>query len=561
MKKLESEINAALGKKKADIVIKNAKILNVFSEELEEADLAICKDTIVGIGDYQGKKEIDAAGKFVVPSFIDGHMHLESSIVSPYEYSKAVVPHGTGAVVADPHEIANVCGTRGIDYILQCSENLPMDIYIMCPSCVPATPFDENGYSIGHEEIAEYLKKERVIGLAEFMNFPGVFTCDEEALEKIEAARKCGKIIDGHAPGLNAYEINAYTTAGIYSDHECTNAKEAIDKLKRGQWIMIREGTACKNLQSLLPLFEDKYYGRCLLVTDDKHPGELAKEGHIDHIIRKAIASGAPVLNAYTMATYNAARYFGLNRSGAIAPGYKADFLVLDNLENVDVELVFKDGCMVYDKSGNNGPVKTFLKPYIESSLEETVRGTVKINQVEAKDFVIEKAEERVIGLVEGEILTTDVGYAERVNVEEDILKLAVVERHHYTGHIGKCYIKGYGLKSGAVATTVSHDSHNIIVVGTNDRDMAYAVMQLKAMQGGMIVVENQEVRACLELPIAGLMSDLDVYETQQRMDMLKSEAHKLGVSQGIDPLMTLSFASLPVIPKLRLTTKGVVEL
>lgn len=552
-------IASALGEYKAELVLKNATVFNVFTNEMEQGDLAVNNGYIVGIGDYSGETEIDATGKTIVPGFIDGHMHIESSIVTPAQYSKAVLPHGTTSIVADPHEIANVCGTDGIDYILKTTDNLPLDVYIMVPSCVPATPFDENGYKIGVEEVKQYLKNDRVLGLAEMMNYPGVFARDAEVIEKIKAAMNERKIIDGHAPRLSGKELNAYSTAGVFSDHECTNADEAIEKLKRGQWIMVREGTACKNLEALLPLCAEPYFHRCLFATDDKHPGDLVREGHIDHIIRKAIKLGVDPAIAYRMATINAAVYFRLASVGAVCPGYRADFVVLNDFETVDIDSVYKDGFKV---AGVREGVKWSIEwdnKYLRAGVKASIRDTINISSVTAKDFIIEEPA-KVIGLVKNEILTTDEGEAEAVDIEKDILKLAVVERHHHTGHIGLAYIKGYGLKEGAVATSIAHDSHNIICVGTNDKDMAAAVMAMKKIKGGMVFVKGGKIVESLSLPIGGLMCDLPVEEAQAKMDAVKAAAHEAGVNQYIDPFMTLSFTSLAVVPTLRLTTLGVVD-
>lgn len=549
-------IEAAIGKRQPELVIKNARILNVFTGEMEQGDLAVDNGYFVGIGEYHGNKEIDAKGKTIVPGFIDGHIHLESSVVTPYQFAKAVVPHGTTAVVTDPHEIANVCGTKGIDYILEATKELPLDVYIMVPSCVPATPFDESGCTLDSKIIAEYLQKDRVLGLAELMNYPGVFMQDEEVVGKINAAMQNGKIIDGHAPGVCGKELNAYTSAGVYSDHECTKASEAIDKIRRGQWIMIREGTASRNLEALLPICKEPYYSRCLFATDDKHPGELATNGHIDFIIRKAIKNGVKPEIAYRIATINAATYFRLQYTGAICPGYHADFVILNDFNKVDIDSVYKDGIKVSENtSDSNWMIDT--PNYDEVSAD--ICDTIHVKEVCASDFAIDKRE-KVIGLVPGQILTTDEGYADKVSTADDIVKLAVVERHHNTGHIGLCYVKGYGIKSGAVATSIAHDSHNIICVGTSDEDMACAVNALRDMKGGMVVVNNGEIIEQLALPIAGLMCNLPVEETQEKMDNIKRAAYDLGVSDIIDPFMTLSFSSLAVIPILRLTTLGVVD-
>lgn len=560
-------IAAALGEIEADFVMKNANIFNVFTKDYEDGDIAVTDGYIVGIGKYHGKKEMDAKGRTVVPGFIDGHLHLESSIVTPKQYAKAVLPHGTTAIVADPHEIANVLGETGIDYILRTTETIPLDVFIMMPSCVPATPFDESGATLDANVIDKYLEQERILGLAELMNYPGVLGGDDEVIRKIRATMKHRKMIDGHAPGLSKDQLNAYTTAGVFSDHECTNAEEAIEKLKRGQWIMIREGTACKNLLKLMPLFEEPYTGRCLLVTDDKHPGDLKREGHIDHIVRKAIANGAKIENAYCMASINAATYFGMRQRGAVCPGYIADFVLLDNMEKVEIAQVYKNGILVADCQADTDDQQLIDENHklwegdaIDPELEEEVTDTIKIGSITAKDFAIHKDSEKIIGLIPGEILTTDEGETSKIDISKDICKMAVLERHHHTGHIGVAFVKGYGLKEGAIATSIAHDSHNIIVAGASEEDMAVAVQAIKEMHGGMVVVNHEQVVAHLALPIAGLMCNLEVDEAQEKMDAVKNAARAQGVKEEIDPFMTLSFTSLAVIPTLRLTTLGVVD-
>ena len=502
--KLREQIYSALGKTKVDLVIKNARVLNVFTEQFEKRDIAVKDGLIVGLGSYEGIEEIDARNKAVVPGFIDGHIHLESSIVSPKQFCKAVVPHGTTAVIADPHEITNVLGKTGFYYMMEASKGLPMDVYFMVPSCVPATPFDDSGAEITFDDVEQLITKPNVIGLAEMMNYPGVISGNMDVLRKLSTASAYKKIIDGHAPGLSGKELNAYAAAGVRSDHECTSAQEAMEKISLGQWIMIREGTACKNLQALLPLFEKPYCDRCMLVTDDKHPGDLAEEGHIDHIIRKAISLGADPIHAYKMASFHAAEYFGLSKNGAIAPGYAADFVILDDVDSVQIHSVYKKGIRIDDSIEKIIRSIEGVNPYVLK-----VSDTIRIENIVPESFRLKKDREKVIGLVPGEILTTDEGFAADVNIHEDICKLSVIERHHRTGHMGVAFVKGYGLKKGAVATSIAHDSHNIIVVGTNDEDMACAVSRISELQGGMVVVCDGQTIAELALPIAGLMCDL----------------------------------------------------
>jgi adenine deaminase len=550
----QHQIAAALGTKKAELVIKNVSYLNVFSGQFELADVAIERGRFVGIGAYEGTEEIDGTGKYMTPGFIDGHMHLESSSVTPKEYAKAVMPHGTTAIVADPHEITNVCGCEGFEYILQATKDLPLDVFVMLPSCVPASIFDENGADFGLAEIMQNYHEERVLGLAEVMNYPGIIAGDENVLNKIKVISEAGGFIDGHAPGLSGKALNAYNTAGIYTDHECSTMEEALEKMRNGEWIMVREGTASRNLLGLLPMFSDQYYNRALLVTDDKHPGDLITDGHIDHIIRTAIKHGAKPENAYKMASYNACMCFGLQHRGAICPGYIADFVLLNDKDSVDIDKVYKNGKLITTQ------LLVDCQVQVEDRLNMAVRNTVHINTLHASDFDTKGKMLYIIGLIPGELITTDDGMADHVDTVQDIIKLCVVERHKYTGHIGIAYLHGYGLKHGAIATSVAHDSHNIIVAGTNDEDIAMAVMQLREIGGGMVIVDDQKVCDALSFPIAGLMSDMEAMDTQIKMDALKETARKMGVLDGVDPFMSLSFTSLPVIPHLKLTTRGVVD-
>lgn len=552
---LEKLIKVALEEEKADLVLKNATYLNVFTERFENGDIAISQGKIVGIGNYQGETEIDLTGKTVVPGFIDGHVHLESSIVSPKEFCKACVPCGTTAVVCDPHEITNVLGKTGFYYMLEETKRLPLDVYFMAPSCVPATPFDESGAEITSSDIKEMLSHERVLGLAEMMNYPGVLFGDSHVLSKISTTLESGKIIDGHAPMLSGKDLNAYVVANVTSDHECTCESEAKEKIKLGQWVMIREGTATKNLLSLIKLFEKPYSDRCMLVTDDKHAGEIKTQGHIDYIIRKAISNGANPINVYKCASFNTANYFGLKHTGAIAPSYFADFVILDDVEKVKINSVYKRGQRVDNQVNSLVDNITFINPYLDKATH-----SVNVKNVDKTDFIIKKEREKVIGLVPGEILTTDNGYATKIDLEKDICKVCVVERHKNTGHIGIAYLNGYGIKSGAIATSIAHDSHNIIVAGTNDEDISLAVNTIKDMQGGLVVVNNGKILGSIALPIAGLMCEQDGILVEKTLKNLKELAYNLGVYRNIDPFMTLSFTSLAVIPTLRLTTFGVVD-
>ena len=548
-------IAAAAGREPADLVLKNATFVNVFSNELSNMDIAVTEGLIVGMGSYHGREEVDCTGKIVLPGFLDAHIHLESSLVSPTEFVKAVLPHGTTTVVTDPHEIANVMGTDGIEYMLQATENLPVDVRFMLPSCVPATPLDESGAILDYRAIDSFYDHPRVQGLAEMMNFVGAINGDEQTVEKIVAAQAHHKKIDGHAPDLQGNDLNAYIAAGVYSDHECHDLKDALAKLERGQYIMIREGTAARNLDALMPLLSSQYADRCMFCTDDKHPNDLLEKGHIDYIIKRAISLGADPITAVKVACHNAARYFLLNNRGGISPGYLADFVIIDNFRSFNIEQVYKKGVLMVD----HGQVRDFPAPEIEPYLVERAHKTFHVASLTAEDFA-EKRPRGIIGMVDGEITTVDAGYSDRIDVDYDVLKIAVVERHKNTHHIGIGYIQGYGLKSGAVATSISHDSHNIIVVGTNEADMAAAVNRVVELNGGIVVWDQGRPAAEVPLAIAGIMSDEPLVTVNEKLEHAKTVAHSLGVNPGIDPFMTLSFMALPVIPSLRITTRGVFD-
>lgn len=550
----------------ADLVLKNARIINVFTNEIEKADIAISGGKIVGIGTYNGKSEVDLHGHYVCPGLIDGHIHIESSMLCGPAFEQAVLPHGTTAVITDPHEISNVAGTDGLDFMLETTKDLTLSVYFMLPSCVPATDLDESGAVLDAEQLRPYYRCPRVLGLAEMMNSYGTVRGDAKILQKICDCTNAGKIVDGHAPFLSGKDLNAYIIAGVLSDHECSTMEEAMEKLRRGQYIMIREGTAAKNMAALLPLFREPYCNRCMLVTDDKHPGDLLRGGHIDANIRKAIAAGVDPAIAVKMATLIPAQYFGLKQHGAVAPGYKADLIVVSNLEQFTVEQVYKGGSLVAE----GGKV---LKPsplVIDSTRFARVMNSFDMDEITMKDLELHKSgeHERVIRLIENELLTEEEiipfrqypGIAPGVDVAHKIVKLAVFERHHHSGHVGLGFLGNYSLQCGAVASSIAHDSHNLIVAGTNDADMVLAGNTVRKNKGGLAFVVNGRVIGELALPVAGLMSAESVEVVMENVQHLKDALRTHGIAEGLDPFMTLAFVSLPVIPKLRLNTYGIVD-
>lgn len=566
---LKRRIAVSFGTEEADLVFKNAKIVNVFTNELEKGDVAISGEYIAGIGHYSGKVEIDVSDAVLCPAFIDGHIHLESSMISPVEFAKSVVPHGTSAVITDPHEIANVCGTAGIEFMLSETDELPLDVFFMLPSCVPSTALDESGAVLLANDLERFYDNDRVLGLAEMMNSFGTIRSDSDIIDKIAGAKSHGKLIDGHAPGLHGKDLNAYVVAGVGSDHECSTAREGIEKIKRGQWVMIREGTAAKNLAALIPLFGKRYYSRCMLVTDDKHPGDLISKGHIDYIIREAAKLGENPIFAIKMASFNAAQYFGLKDMGAVAPGYRANIVVVDSLESFSISSVYHNGQLV----ASDGHLCAEIPPRkTDEALRSSVISSFHLDEIKPEALKIPQAGrfKRVIGLTKGELLTKDLivpnetsgdeNIAPGVLLDRDIVKLAVIERHKNTGHIGLGYVYGYGLKRGAIASSIAHDSHNLIVIGTNDEDIALAANVIRKNQGGLAITCGGKVLGELALPIAGLMCESDAAVVENALEELKKTSREMGVSAGIDPFMTLAFISLPVIPELRLTTKGLVD-
>ena len=559
MASLEERIRVALGESKVDLLIKSGKVINVFSGEIEKKDVAIFDGVVVGFGDYESRKTIDVNGDFLCPGLIDSHVHVESSMVTIPEFARAVLPNGTTSVIIDPHEIANVLGLEGIRFMTESAKSVPLNVFVMLPSCVPATHLETSGATLKASDLMPLFKEPWAIGLAEMMNFPGVIFRDPEVLKKIDMAK--GKRIDGHAPMLSGKNLYAYLTAGIRSDHECTTLKEAKEKLINGMWIMIREGTTTRNLRDLIPLVTSKNARRFLLVTDDRHPKELLEEGHINSMIRQAIRWGTDPILAIQMATLNAAEYFKLDDLGAIAPGYRADIVTFNHLERFQIKKVFKDGILVAEDG-------KMLSPSIQKRKSPKPKGSVRIKPLKKDAFLLRSNQPlaKVIQLIPDQIVTKKVirkilikdGVA-YPNINEDILKIAVVERHKATGNIGIGFVQGFGFKKGAIGSSVAHDSHNLVIVGTNDQDMLKTVEAIQAMGGGLVAVLDGKVLDSLSLPIAGLMSEASVPKVNLRLEALQRAAKNLGCKIP-DPFMTLSFLSLPVIQELKITDKGLVN-
>lgn len=556
---LEEIIKTAKSETDADLVFKNVSVINVLSEEIYKADVAVKNGIIAGIGnDYKGKIEINGEGKFLSPSFIDGHVHIESSMLLPSEYAKLVVATGTTTVVADPHEISNVIGLHGISFMREASKDLPLDVYMTLPSCVPATPYETSGFELNSYDLSLLIDKEWILGIAEMMNFPGVVNLDKEVLSKIKLGLQNNKRIDGHAPLLSGKELCAYVAAGVNSDHECTCPNEAIEKLRAGMYLMVREGSAAKDLDALLPVLKSYPTRKCIFVTDDRYPSALKK--HINAMVKRAVEYGIAPVKAIQMASINTAEYFGLKKLGAIAPGYKADLLLLNNLEDFSPLMVIKNGKIVAKED--------HLTVDIPEKNLSSLRGTVNIRWLEKEDLKIKAKSDKVkvIEVSDGQLVTKSVvgnvkinnGYAES-NPDEDIIKILVIERHKASGNIGKGFVKGFGIKSGAIASTVAHDSHNMIVIGTNDDDMFKAIKELVKSQGGKVIVQNGEVKAKLELPIAGIMSDEKADIVLEKLSKLKDAEKAIGCSIK-EPFMTMSFLSLSVIPEIKLTDKGLMN-
>lgn len=586
---LGRRIDLATGQKKVDLVVKNASIVNVFSGEIHDSDVAIADGIFVGFGQteeyrkYDAQNVIDAQGMFMCPGLIDGHIHLESTFLAPKEFCSIVAMHGTSAVICDPHEIANVIGLPGIDYFLRSSIGLPVKVYVMMPSCVPATHMETSGAVILDKDIHEYIdcNPNLVIGLAEMMNYPGIISKDSQTLSKLIAAGSRPK--DGHAPLLSGRSLDAYVIAGICSDHECTNLNEALEKLRKGMHIMIRQGTHEKNLQDLIPLINDFNSSHVSLVSDDRDVIDLKENGHMDYLVRTAISFGLPPIRAIQMASINTARYFGLKNSGAIAPGFRADFMLLDNLESFRISQVFLDGKRINTGSSSSAVGDTIEKGNSDILVNNNPSSSLSVKQntmhikalddpkmftIPAKSITSSSSLILVIGVFPGQIITQkriiesklDELYRPVADSERDIAKLAVIERHHRTGNIALGFVQGLGLKRGAIASSVAHDSHNLVVAGMNDMDMLAAAKHISSIAGGLAVVNNKQVTASLPLPIAGLMSDQSIKSVISSLMAVNEACRKLGDNVIKDPFMLLSFLCLPVIPSLKLTDKGLVD-
>ncbi|ARC85150.1 adenine deaminase [Clostridium argentinense CDC 2741] len=553
MEKIKEKIEMSLGEIKCNLVLKNAFYINVFNGQIEQGDIGICDDTIVGIGNYDGEVEIDCSEQYVAPGFIDSHIHIESTMITPEKYSSIAIKNGVTTVIADPHEIANVDGIKGIEFMLKNSENAMIDIYFMLPSCVPATSFEDNGYTLNCEEILELSNHPKVLGLGEVMDIQAVMNKDDEMLCKLKSFND--KPIDGHSPIISPIELNAYIASGVKTDHECSNYKDALNKISKGMYILMREGSAAKNLTSLLKAVKDENYHRFLFCTDDRNIEDLMEEGSIDNCLRIAIREGIDPVKAFTMATFNAAQCYGLKNIGAIAPGYKADLVIFESLKQINIKRVLKNG----------------KDPLLNSkaSVIYNIKTSMNVDFVTANDFkvpaignevnVIKVKPQSLETIKEIRKISAENGYVSKIN-GKDVLKLAIFERHRRSKKYSVGYVEGLGLKDCAIAQTVAHDSHNIIVIGDNDKDMEVAVNSLITIGGGIVIVSEGKLISHLSLPIGGLMTFQEPYIVCENVKRLNRIARSYGIKQDFDPFTTISFLSLPVIPEIKLTTKGLYE-
>ena len=552
MERLRRRLAVARGDEPADLVVRGGRVLSVFTKEWLETDVAIVDGVVAGLGDYEGREELDASGKWVVPGFIDAHMHLESTKLLPDEFARLVLPMGTTAVVADPHELANVLGTDGVHWLLDACEGLPLDFYFMASSCVPASPFESPRRPLSPGDLESLLRRRRVLGVAEMMNFPGVIAGEESELAKLFLEER--EHVDGHAPGVVGKQLNAYVSAGIRSDHEALTLAEGRERLRAGMWLLVREASMARNLQALLPLVQEFGTNRIAFCTDDRDPEDIAENGHINDMVRKAVAFGVVPEDALVLASHNAALWHGLDQLGAVAPGYQADLLVLTALEQFQPSLVLKRGHEVHEV------------PHPE--VPEWVKHSVRIRPVSAADFRIpwSGGDAHVIGLIPDQVVTESLvetpTASEGLAVADpgrDLVKIAVVERHLGTGRIGHGFVGGSGLSRGALASSVAHDAHNIVVVGVSDDDMAVAVTRLAEIGGGIVAIEDGAVRAELPLAVAGLLADAPLAEVIERSLACNDAARELGWA-GATPFLTLAFLALSVIPSLKITDRGLVD-
>lgn len=560
---LKKLIDTAAGRIPSDTVIKNCKVIDVYNGGIIEGDIALCGGLIAGVGSYEGKKVVDAEGKYAAPGFIDSHIHIESSYVSPEEIGRLLVPHGTTTIIADPHEIVNVCGIRGLNYMLEASKGTALDIKYMLPSCVPATPFEHSGANIDAEAMKEPIKNEKILGLGEYMNFPGLIQATDSDLDKIMTAKETGKLIDGHSPGITGNDLNAYAAALVHTDHECSTVEEMLDRISRGLYVLLRQGSACHDLRPLLKGLTQMNSRRCLLCSDDRQPKTILELGHLDNHLRICVEEGVDAITAIRMASLNAAECFRLYDRGAIAPGLRADIVLLDNLKDFAVKKVWIEGQLSAEASTYLLPVEKCDITPVKSSFH------VKDFSKDKLKLHLKSGHVHVVNILPGGVVTgkeiTDVaidadGDFVR-NPDTDIVKMAVVERHQETGNVAAALLKGYGIREGAVALSVAHDSHNIIVVGTTDEDMEYAVNQLILQNGGIILVRNKEVVESMPMPLGGLMSDQSGEWVDEKLTQIHKAAYeKLGISGEVEPVMTLCFMSLAVIPELKLTDMGLFD-
>lgn len=560
---LKKLIATAGGRRKADLVIKNCKIVDVFAGKIIEGDIAVSDGQIAGIGKYDGEKIVDAQGRYALPGLIDSHIHIESSYVSPEELGRLVVPHGTGTIIADPHEIVNVCGIKGLDYMMAAAENTALDIKFMLPSCVPATPFEHAGDTIDAKKMEEPITRENILGLGEFMNYPGIINLDDDSMDKLMVAKRAGKLIDGHSPGVKGYDLAAYASARIQGDHECATVEDMEERISLGMYVLLRQGSACHDLRKLVKGVTVENSRRCLLCSDDRQPKTISEEGHIDNHLRMCVEEGLDPITAIRMATLNAAECFRLYDRGAIAPGYRADVVLVDDLTAFRVNKVWLNGKLVAEDG-------KYLPEFRRQSID-AVQSSVHLKDFSKKKFRVALKSNRVhtVEILPGGVVTKksvdtvklDQNGEFVFDPEKDIVKMAVVERHKMTGNVACGFLKGYGIKRGAVALSVAHDSHNIIVTGVNDDEMEFAVRELEKMGGGIILVNDCKVVESMPMPIAGLMSDRSGEWVDEKLTALHEKAYSaLGISGSVEPLMTLCFMSLPVIPEVKLTDIGLFD-